>query len=167
MSEKRLTITDIESKNFLRVASGYDPKEVDAFLDCICDEMETLQGEIDELNSQLSFARAETRKAEAASGFVTPAETAPDADFREILEMAKRVKDMTIADAQKKAEEIVADAQAQADAVLGGLEEERVRLSEALSDLRTQARTYRDAVANLISEQQTLLDAVDLGEDEE
>ena len=162
----RLTITDIESKNFQRVAAGYDPQEVDAFLDAICDEMEIMQGEMDDLRSQLSFARAETRKAEAASGFVTPVEPAADASFREILEMAKRVKDMTIADAQTKAEEIVSDAQAKADAVMGNLEAERERLSGVVNTLRDQVRKYRAAAANLLSEQQKLLDAVDMGEDE-
>ena len=73
---QRLTIADIEMKQFRLVARGYEQREVDEFLDSICDEMELLQAEIDDLKRKLEMANAETRKAEAASGFVRPAETA-------------------------------------------------------------------------------------------
>lgn len=166
-NSKRLTISDIESKYFHRAAYGYEQKEVDEFLDCICDEMEKLQGEIAELNRKLDYANAETRKAEAASGVVAPVAVVPDDSFREILEMAQRVKEQTISDAQQKAEEIVAEAKAQAEAELGGLEEERDRLQEIVRSLREKAGEYRTTVAKLISAHQEALDAIDLGEDEE
>ncbi len=164
MSEnsKRLSITDIESKQFRRVAYGYEQQEVDEFLDSVCDEMELLQGEMEELTRQLDYARAEVRKVQAASGFVTPAAATPDASFREILEMAQRVKDQTIADAQKKAEEIVADAQATAEAELGSLEEERDRLEETIRELRAQAHEYHDAVAELLRTHQEALEQINL-----
>jgi cell division initiation protein len=165
-SRQRLTITDIESKMFRRVAYGYDQHEVDEFLDCICDEMEQLQRELNEKQGEIDMANAELRKAEAASGFVQPAPTTPENSFREILEMAQRVKDQTIADAQRRAEEIVSDARAQAEAELGGLEETRNGLLETVRGLREKARGYRDAIAGLIREQQEALDALDLGDDE-
>ena len=165
MSEtgKRLTINDVETKVFRRVASGYEPREVDAYLDCICDELELLQNEIATLKHQLDFARAEVRKAEAASGFVTPAApaapaAAADGSYRDVLEMAQRVKDMTIADAQKKAEEIVAEAQTQADAVLGGLDEQRAKLEETIGTLKNSASAYRERFAAMIAEHKALLD---------
>lgn len=167
MSENRtrLTISDIESKQFRRAAYGYEQREVDEFLDCICDEIELMQGEMDDLRSKLDLANAQVRKAEAASGFVRPA-AMPDDSFREILETALRVKEQTIADAQKQAEEIVTQAREQADAELGGLQEKHDRLSEALATLRGKARGYRDAMATLIREQQSALDQLAL-EDEE
>lgn len=169
MSEtgKRLTITDIETKQFRCEAYGYEQRDVDEFLDCICDEIERLQARIDELSQQLEYARAETRKAEAAGGFVTPAAATPDASFREILEMAQRVKNQTIADAQLKAEEIVADATAQAAATLGGLESERDRLQATVGALRGKAATYRAAIMNLIAEHQASLEALKLDDADE
>ncbi|MBQ2952960.1 MAG: DivIVA domain-containing protein [Clostridia bacterium] len=169
MSEngKRLTITDIETKNFRCEAYGYEQRDVDEFLDCICDEMEVLQGEIAELKQQLDYARAETRKAEAASGFVTPAASAPDQTFREILEMAQRVKDQTIADAQRRAEEIVADATAQAAATLGNLESERDRLQAIVTTLRSRAAGYRDAMFGLMAEHQVALEALKIGDEDD
>lgn len=166
-SNKRLNVEDIESVVFRCVAYGYDQNEVDEFLDRICDELDALHAQIDDLTGKLDLANAETRKAEAAGGFVPTPVSAPEASFREILEMAQRVKDQTIADAQKKAEDIVAEAQNQADAVLGTLEEKRGQLQDVVKQLRVKAGEYRDSVKNLIAEHQAALDLIDLGEDEE
>ena len=163
----RLTVEDIASKQFHLVAYGYKQEEVDEFLDLVCDEMEALHAQIADLSGKLDLANAETRKAEAAGGFVPTPISAPEASFREILETAQRVKDQTIADAQKKAEEIVAEAQERADAVLGNLEVERGKLQDAVKALREKACSYRDAVKNLLAEHQSALELVDLGEDEE
>jgi len=158
MGAKRLTIMDIETKQFRRVAYGYEQREVDEFLDSICDEMELLQSEIDDLRHKLDFANAETRKAEAAGGVVAPASAAPDASFREILEMAQRVKDQTIADAKTKAEEIVAEAQARAEAELGSLQEEKDTLQQQVDELKTTGSQYRERFLQLIQEHKEILD---------
>lgn len=158
MGAKRLTIMDIETKQFRRVAYGYEQREVDEFLDSICDEMELLQSEIDDLRHKLDFANAETRKAEAAGGVVAPASAAPDASFREILEMAQRVKDQTIADAKTKAEEIVAEAQARAEAELGSLQEEKDALQQQVDELKTTGSQYRERFLQLIQEHKEILD---------
>ena len=166
MSENtRLTITDIESKQFRCEAYGYEKRDVDEFLDCICDEMEQLQARIDELTQQLEYARAETRKAEAAGGFVTPAAPAPDESFREILEMAQRVKDQTIADAQRRAEDIVADAQAQADATLGSLEAQRDALQVVVNGLQEKAASFRETMLTLLDQQRGMLESFTLGDE--
>jgi len=165
---QRLTIADIEMKQFRLVARGYEQREVDEFLDSICDEMELLQGEIDELKRKLEMANAETRKAEAAGGFVRPAETDAKAEnsFREILEMAQRVKEQTIADAQNKADEIIANAQTEANARLGGLAEERDRLEMIVGQLKTSAKEYKAKITDLLKIHQEALEQIALDDEE-
>lgn len=163
----RLTVEAIANKQFRRAAYGYEQREVDDFLDEVCDEIDALHEQIDELTGKLNLANAETRMAEAAGGVVSAPVSAPEASFREILEMAQRVKEQTIAEAQKKAEEIVANAQNEADAVLGGLELQRTKLQEAVNELRQKATGYRDAVKNLLAEHQAALELVDLDGDAE
>lgn len=51
-----LTVQMIESKEFSRAAMGYNRKEVDEFLDEICDEMDRLHDEIAGLQMRLSKA---------------------------------------------------------------------------------------------------------------
>lgn len=166
-----VTIPEIESKQFRVVARGYDQREVDEFLDTICDELERLEGELAGMNRQLAYANAQTRKAEAAAGTVAPAwkmaepepaePAAPQAggNFQDILEMAQRVKEQTIADAQKKAQEIIDSAEAEAAARLGSLTDERQRLEIAVAELKQSAREYREKFAALLREHQDALDA--------
>ena len=159
----RLTIEDIEKKEFKRVAYGYEQRAVDEFLDSICDEIELLQGEVAELKRKLAMADAQARQAEASGGFVRPAASgAQDASFREILEMAQRVKEQTIADAQARAAEIVAKAETEANARIGGLAEEKEKLEAALSTLKASASAYREKFAQMISEHQAVLESVKL-----
>lgn len=162
---QRLTIADIEMKQFRLVARGYEQREVDEFLDSICDEMELLQSEIEEMKRKLEMANAEARKAEAASGFVRPADTA-ESSFREILEMAQKVKEQTIADAQNKADEIVANAQTEANARLGGLAEERERLEAIVGQLKTSAKDYKAKIGELLKFHQEALDQIALDDEE-
>ena len=51
-----ITVAMIEEKEFKTKMRGYDPVEVDEFLDAICDEMVALQEEIATLNQRLSQA---------------------------------------------------------------------------------------------------------------
>lgn len=168
-----VTIPEIESKQFRVVARGYDQREVDEFLDTICDELERLEGELAGMNRQLAYANAQTRKAEAAAGTVAPAwkmtepepaePAAPQAggNFQDILEMAQRVKEQTIADAQKKAKEIVEGAEAEAAARLGSLTDEKWRLEAAVADLKRSAREYKEKFAALLASHKELLDRTD------
>lgn len=160
---KRLTIEDIETKQFRLVARGYEQREVDEFLDSICDEMELLLGEVESLKRKLEMANAEARRTEAAGGFVRPADTGTaDASFREILAMAQRVKEQTISDAETKAAEIVANAETEVNARLGGLTEEKVKLEATVSTLKAAANEYKARFARLIREHQEVLDRLAL-----
>ena len=159
--DQQITIEVIESKEFRIAAKGYDQHEVDEFLDSICDELERMEGVVAELQGQLEMAKAETRKAEASSGYVrpaAPAETPPEGTFREILEMAQRVKEQTIADAEAKAAQIVADAQTEITARLGSLEEERDALTKQVEGLKASAKEYKAKFAELLRTHQEALE---------
>lgn len=47
-----ITVAMIEEKEFKTKVRGYDPVEVDEFLDDICDEMIVMQEEISNLQAQ-------------------------------------------------------------------------------------------------------------------
>mgnify|MGYP003308667004 CR=1 FL=1 len=101
----QITIEMIETKEFKTKPRGYDPQEVDEFLDAICDEMVRQLDQIAALQQQLAAAKAARPVVEAPTQQVKPIVAAPvkpvpDADFREILEMAQKVKSETIAAAE-------------------------------------------------------------------
>lgn len=163
--DQQITIEVIESKEFRIAAKGYDQHEVDEFLDSICDEFERMEAQVADMQAQVELAKAEARKAEASSGYVKPAApvtTTPEGTFREILEMAQRVKEQTIADAETKAAQIVADAEAEALARLGGLNEEKDELEKQVEALKAAAKAYKEKFAELLKANQEILEAAEL-----
>ena len=72
-----LTVQMIESKEFSRAAMGYNRKEVDEFLDEICDEMDRLHEEIAGLQMRLSKAGQTQVFKPIAGGVPAPSAAAP------------------------------------------------------------------------------------------
>lgn len=167
MQNQKITIEEIENKEFHIASRGYNQHEVDEFLDSICDELERQEAEINALkaeNDRLQhqavpqpFA-APVAPAPVAAAPVEQMNDATEGTFREILEMAKRVKDMTIADAKAKAAEIVANAENEAKARLGNMDEEKKQLEAELESVKTAVREYKEKFAEAIAMAQDALD---------
>ena len=119
--EQRITVDSILDKKFSTVAKGFNQQEVDEYLDQICDEFDRRDAEMNTLRQEI----AQLKAAQANGSNTVPQQTRPEAatddSFREILEMAKRVKDQTIADAQTKASQILANAESEARQQLSDL----------------------------------------------
>ena len=82
----------------------------------------------------------------------------PDSDFREILEMAQKVKNETIAAAEAKAAAIVAKAEEEAADKLGSLSEEKEKLTGQVEALKTAAAEYRAKFEALLQAQQEAME---------
>lgn len=161
MQNERINIETIETKTFHVSARGYNQQEVDEFLDSICDELERIEGEMEALkaeNNRLQNQALPQNDGEAAP--VVPAEAA-EGSFREILEMALRVKNQTIEDAQAKAEQIIADAEVQVRARLGNLAEEKDALEAQVASLKTAVQEYKEKFAEMLSVAKDALDAAE------
>lgn len=159
----QITIEMIETKEFKTKPRGYDPQEVDEFLDAICDEMVRQLDQIAALQQQLAAAKAARPAVEAPTQQVkpivaAPVKAVPDADFREILEMAQKVKNETIAAAEAKAEEILAKAKEEAAAKLDNLDVEKETLTNQVAALKTAAAEYRTKFEALLQAQQEALE---------
>ena len=168
MQDQKITIEVIETKEFHVAARGYNQHEVDEFLDSICDELERIEAKMAELeqeNDRLKNQAVPQPKAAAYQPPVTPVvpvSAGADGTFREILEMAQRVKDQTIADAKAKAAEIVEHAEIEVKARLGSLNEEKAALEDEMDAIRDSIREYKNKFAALIASAQETLDAVEL-----
>lgn len=159
----QITIEMIETKEFKTKPRGYDPQEVDEFLDAICDEMARQLDEIQALQQQLNAAKAARPAVEAPTTQVKPvpvksAPAVPDDSFREILEMAQKVKNETIAAAEAKAAAIVAQAEEEAKDKLGSLDEEKEKLTAEVAALKAAAAEYRAKFESLLQAQQEALE---------
>lgn len=162
----QITVDMIETKEFKTKPRGYDPQEVDEFLDAICDEMIRLQDKIASLQQNLEAANAARKQTEATkqvrpvmtpAPVAAPVSTATD-DIREILEMAQKVKRETIAAAEAKAEAILAKAQEEATAKLDNLDEEKENLTKQVEALKEAASEYRTKFESLLQAQQEAIE---------
>lgn len=162
-----ITVPMIEDKEFKIQFRGYDPAEVDEFLDEICDEMITMQEEISRLQAQLAQTKrdlayvqpAAQRPAPAPAVAPTPAVTDVSESAQKLMANAQRLCEETIAQAKQEAAEIIAKAQ---DTVSQDLKNEKAELEQEISDLRATALSYRQKILSLTEELRSTLDKADL-----
>lgn len=169
MQEQKITIEVIETKEFHVAARGYNQREVDEFLDSICDELESMEAEMATLQATINRLQNQAvpqpimHQAYQAPkpAPIAPASMETDGTFREILEMAQRVKEQTIADAEAKAAEIIGNAEIEVKARLGNLAEEKDELEAQVASLKTAVRDYKARFAQMLNAAQEVLDATE------
>jgi len=172
-----ITVAMIEEKEFKTKIKGYDPVEVDEFLDEICDEMVALQDEIASLNSRLNQAgrpAAPLTPVPAPAAVPMPAAVPvpvkaaePMEDKKEetseaaqkLLSRAQKMYDDMIADAKEEAEQILKEARGEADLGIEELEEEKKTLESEIEMLKAAAKDYKARFLALIEDQQHVLKA--------
>ena len=152
MGMEKITVELISRKEFSISSKGYNQNEVDDFLDAICEEMERMENEIMDLRQKTTVVRP---AAPASAAGVTEEQ---ENSFREILEMARQVKDETIRKAKEDAEAIRAKAETEASERLDGLSEEREALAKEVAGLKTAAADYRAKFEALLQAQQEALE---------
>jgi DivIVA domain-containing protein len=175
-----LTPDDVVTKQFqhVRFKEGFDPDEVDDFLDEIVVEWRKTIAENDELKAKLAaYESGEAPAAQAPAEPVVsevpapaPVETPapapvsagdPAAASAGIIELAQRLhdehvaegkaqRDQLISEAQSRAAAIVADAEAKGRDEIARLEKERAQLEARISELNTFERDYRAQLRSYI-----------------
>ena len=146
----RITVDEISRKEFSFANKGYNQKEVDDFLDDICDEIERMENEIMDLRQKTTAVRP----AQEDTGISAENEES----FREVLALAVQVKEETLRKAREDAEAIRVKAETEATERLDGLSEERKALEEEVAALRKTAADYREQFEALLQAQQEALD---------
>ena len=150
-----ITVAMIEEKEFKTKVRGYDPVEVDEFLDDICDEMIVMQEEISNLQARL--AQASRTQMYAQPQRDANAEASDSA--QRLLARAQKMYDDTIAEAKREADSILANANTQAqNGQSAALTAECDALRRQVEALRASARSYRDKLLQLLQQQRELLD---------
>lgn len=162
-----ITVSMIEEKEFKNKMLGYDPVEVDEFLDDICDEMVNMQAEIAALKNKLSVAQQQPAPAYAPvpapmAPAPSPAAQASEASAQKLLARAQKFYDDTVADAERQAAEIIEKAKASVparDEAVIALNGEREALREEVDMLKAAAKDYRSRFIRLVEDQKHVLNA--------
>lgn len=172
-----LTPDDVVTKQFqhVRFKDGFDPDEVDDFLDEIVVEWRKTIAENDELKAKLAAyesgnaapaaevveAVVETPQAAPEPAPVQVDGAAPSAASAGIIELAQRLHDEHVAEGRAKHDQIIAEATSRAsqiiaDAEVSGREErarldsERTVLESRITELRQFERDYRAQLRSYI-----------------
>ncbi len=163
-----LTPEDVVTKQFqhVRFKEGFDPDEVDDFLDEIVVEWRKTIAENEELKAKLAaYESGETPAPEAAAPAAeeevveeapAPAEpvaatpaagaTAPAAASAGIIELAQRLHDEHVAEGKAQKEKLISEAQAEADAILN---EARTKAKDELTRLESERGTLEGRISEL------------------
>ncbi|AZC13767.1 MULTISPECIES: DivIVA domain-containing protein [unclassified Microbacterium] len=180
-----LTPDDVVTKQFqhVRFKEGFDPDEVDDFLDEIVVEWRKTIAENEELKAKIAAlesgesagpATVAAPVAEVPAAVSEPAPAAdagsPSAASAGIIELAQRLHDEHVAEGRAKRDQLISDAQAQATSIvseaeargrdeMARLEKERATLEGRISELRQFERDYRTQLRSYIEGHLRDLDA--------
>ena len=165
-----LTPDDVVTKQFqhVRFKEGFDPDEVDDFLDEIVVEWRKSIAEADELRAKLAAYESGAEAPAAPTAVVEQAPApaaiesadagqggaAPAAASAGIIELAQRLHDEHVAEGIAQRDKLISDAQAQAATIVSDaekkgreeiarLDKERSSLENRITELRNFERDYR------------------------
>lgn len=149
----RLTAQDIRQQQFaVKLFRGFDPQEVDAFLEEMADDFEELARENNLLKEQLGTLEERTKGIEGRERSLHETLVTTQKIAEDFKENARREAELILREAQLRSEKFAQDARDQhgkLSAEVAALQRHRRQLAEEI--LRTVA-TYKRLVEQEISE---------------
>lgn len=147
-----LTPLDVRKKkeDFRRVVRGYDPAEVDGFLDIVSDRLEDLVGRELRLREQSDLLREQLAAFQEREQALNEALVTAQELREEARAQAEKTADLRVREAERQAEAIRRDAELAVQGARRGLDELRVRRSSFLRSLRS---TIEHFLAELVEEE--------------
>ena len=148
----RMTATDIRQQQFaVRLFRGFDPQEVDAFLEEMADDVEELSRENALLKEQLIAVEEKSRGVEGREKTLQETLVTTQKIAEEFKENARREAELVLREAHLRAEKFMQDAReehAKLTAEVGALRRLRWQLGEEImSTIATHKRLAEQALA--------------------
>ena len=136
----KITPLDIQQQQFKgKMLGGLHPEDVDAFLQSVASEMESLIRENNELKEQQ--ARHNREMAEMAG---------KEKDLRETMLAAQRITEEMKANAQKEASLVVSEAELRAERIVMDAERQLGELKARIEDVRRQKIQFETSLKALL-----------------
>jgi len=142
-----LKALDVINQTFKRALRGYDPVEVDEFLDRVADSLQAYAERCVELERELERLKEQIREYKGMRD-----------SLQEALLMAQKSADERVKAAEKQAEAIVAEARAQAERLLKEAEDHSNVIKEEMSRLQRSKQDFIAEFRALITRYQNLID---------
>lgn len=146
--------------------NGYDPEDVDSFLDDILAEMEKREAETAKLQAKVAelTETLKNTKTAAPSSVVSAAKPAGDKhateSFELVLSKAKGAYEEIVSAADARAEEIIAKATEEAAAIRTDAESQISDLTAKLQSLKSQTSNYYASLKKIVDAQNASMEQI-------
>lgn len=138
---------DISSKEFNRRFRGFDPLEVRAFLEQIAEQHDSMHQEVRELRRQLAELQGQLKDYHGR-------ERSLEATLQSTREMAQEIK----TNAEREAQLTVAEAELRAEKILGQSHNRLAQIHDDITELKRQRAQFEVRLRSLIEAHIKLLD---------
>ena len=142
-----LTSLDVVNQSFKKCMRGYDPVEVDEFLDQVAGSLQAYVQKIKDQEQEL------VQKREKLGQFESIRES-----IQEALIMAQRTAEERVQGARMQADSIISEARSKVDRMVRDAEDEMEALRIDMGRLRSSRQQYIDEFRELLQKFDTLLD---------
>jgi len=149
----RLSAMDIRQQQFaVKLLRGFDPQEVDAFLDEVADDWEDLVKENNLLKEQLTSLEDQKKATDEQNRTLQQTLLVAQKMAEEFRESSKRAADIVLREAQLQAEKFLEEARQEQTKLLGELaalkQQRRQVAEELLATLRMHQRLVEQKLAD-------------------
>lgn len=162
----KLTALEIKQQTFDKSLRGYDPAEVQAFLNLVSNEWEHLVGKNKELNAQIDKLNEKLKHYEKV-----------EAALHETLQTARESAEEKLGGARKESKSIIEKAELEAEAIIRQAHQQRqeirqsvVRLidrrSEMIAGIRSYLESTRESLQQFTRDESNLFSVPRIGDDE-
>ena len=145
-----ITPSDIENKDFKRAKKGYDPDEVDEYLDLIIVDMEKLIKENRRLKEELTKANNQVNK-----------HMNSESSVYETLNAAKQLMNDIAASAERRAEILLKNAELEADLITREAKENISRYTDEGNRLMSRVDILKERYRGMLKEELDRLESTE------
>ena len=145
--KNKLTPIDIQQQRFTVKFRGYNPAEVDSFLDQVTETLELMLGEnetLREKNHQLNVDNQDYKSREES--------------FKRVMLNSQKVLEQMKENARKSSELIVAQAEVDADNIISSAHTKLEKLYDEINELKRQRIQFKTQLKSVIESHSELLE---------
>ena len=147
----KLTPLEIKQQEFKRIMRGYDPVEVDTFMDIVGTEFEKILNNVKEYEKKILLLESEL------SNFKEVEST-----LKQTLMNVQENSDKSLANSRKEANLIKKEAELQAQKLIDDARRERDTITEEVITLKTQKQSLIARLRHVLTSQLELMDVLEL-----
>lgn len=150
----KLTPLDIRKQEFKKVMRGFDPVEVETFMEMVANEFESLLKDQNDL--KLKITELETQMKDYKQ---------IERTLQQTLMQAQEATGKTYEAARREAETITKEAEVKASQIVGKANEDLAKLNNELAQLRARKDSLIGRMRVLLSSELDLIKALEMGSD--